>query len=231
MFRQKRYKEALLVFKTMPADFWDKNYEYKNYLPLTTITHTGKMFPSEKSLPAKYAVVSKRLIVQDIVDLQNKITAARQNEEKSLLYYKLANAFFNTSYNGKAWMMFSYGKSSRENYERETGNYNWAWFNFYPNSIKYKNYYYRCTDAIEMYKKALSLTVDEELSAKCLLSLSVCDRIQHDYDVNLSQGWTSHNKAYTPPYFKTLNTKYRNTSAFREAATECPDVKSFLGGN
>ncbi len=231
LFRQKKYKEALSVFKTMPPDFWNKNYEYKNYLPLTTVTHTGKMVPSENSMPAKYTIVSKRLIVQDIVELQDRIAATKNREEKSLLYYKLANAFFNTSYNGKAWMMFSYGKSSRENYGRETGNYNWAWFNFYPNDIKYRNYYHRCTDAIDMYKKALSFTANEELSAKCLFSLAVCDRIQHDYDVNLLHGWSSKNRGYVPPYLKTLKSKYSSTSAFREAAIECPDVKNFLSIN
>ncbi len=50
-------------------------------------------------------------------------------------------------------MMFSYGKSSRENYNDDDRNYNWAFFNFYPNNLKYTDYYYCCSDAIATYKK------------------------------------------------------------------------------
>lgn len=87
----------------MNQDFWLLHYEYKDYPPLTTVTHTGKMVPSEESIPARYKRRGKTLIVKDIVDLLSKISLEKNNAEKAVLCYKLANAWFNTSYNGKAW--------------------------------------------------------------------------------------------------------------------------------
>jgi hypothetical protein len=229
LFRQKKYQEALQVFESMNPDFWLLHYEYKDYLPITTVTHTGKMIPSERTIPARYSRPGKMLIVKDIVNLLSAISLAKTNAEKAGFYYKLGNAYFNTSYNGKAWMMFSYGKSAQENYGRETSNYNWAWFDFYPNNLKYAQYYYQCSDAIAMYKKALLLATDKEFAAKCLLALSVCDKIRHDNILNVNTNrWANSNSSYYPDYIQKLKTEYGTTRAFKEAAIECPDLKNYL---
>jgi len=229
LFRQKKYKEALAVFESIQAGFWHSDFKYSEYLPSTSVTHTGKLIPSEKSVAPKYPVRSKTAIVKDIVNLQASIQVAKNNTVKAVLCYQLANAYFNTSYNGKAWIMFSYGRSTQEDYPMGDGNYNWACFNFYPNNLKHADYYYRCSDAIEQYKKALSLTTDKELAAKCLLSLAVCDRIKYQHtDNNSNNRWSYNRGVYYSDYLRNLKAGYSNTNAFKEAAVECPDVKSFL---
>jgi len=216
LFRQKKYMEALAVFKTVKPDYWDNHYEFNVYLPLTSVTYSDKMFPSKKSIPLTYTHYSKFLIVKDIVNLQDEIAAKRSNNEKAIVYYKLANAFFNTSYYGKAWMVFSYGKSSVELEKWISDNDNWAWFNFYPNCLKYADYYYHCSDAIDNYKRALSLSTNKELGAKCLIALSVCEKLVYKSNA-------------APSYFHQLKANYTNTNAFKEAAVECPDIRKYIG--
>lgn len=228
-FRQRKYQEALEVFSSMNPNFWEKNYQYTDYLPLTSVTHTGKMIPSERSKPSTYKITSKKLIVAEMVELQQAIDKTTDDSTKAILYYKLANAYFNTSYNGKAWMMYSYGKSSGEDYNGadEEDNYHWAWYNFWPNNKKYGADYYGCKTAISTYNKALSLTRNRELAAKCLLALSTCDNISASY--NRTNRWENSNKYYSP-YLKQLTAKYRSTNTFKEAAVECPDVRDYAAG-
>lgn len=189
------------------------------------------LYIDEKTIPAKYAYHSKLFIVKGIINIQDELRAKKSNEERAQLYYKLANTYFNTSYYGKAWMMFSYAKSSEELNPWSQGNDHWAFFDFYTNSLKYTDYYYRCSDAIINYKKALLLSSNKELGAKSLLALSVCDKISYNYNENKKVGGWLYDKDYVPVYFKQLKKDYRNTEAFKEAVVECPDIRKLVSDN
>ncbi|CAN5800067.1 hypothetical protein BH11BAC4_BH11BAC4_18100 [soil metagenome] len=229
LFREKNFAAAMEVFSSMDQHFWANNYEYSDYLPNTSVTHTGGMIPSERSKPLKYLMASKKLIVAEMLGLQNKIAETKNDSLKAILCYRLANSYFNVSYNGKAWMMYSYGKSSGEQYSQNEDNYNWAWYSFIPYHKKYGDDYYGCKTAMATFNKALSLSTNRELSAKCLLALATCDKIAAAY--NESKKGDNHNSdvAYNSPYLAQLYKKYGSTVAFKEAAVECPDVRDFAG--
>jgi hypothetical protein len=226
-FRQKKYAEALNVFKTMDTGFWRKNYSFKYYLPLTAITYTGVIPEAGKSLK-KYKVASKLLITQDVVKIVNNIDSAGNDEVRAGWYYQLASVQVNTSYHGKAWMMFSYGKSVNEPYVAEdyNDNYFWSGFTFSPNNSRYGKDYYMCWSAIENYTKAFDLSKNKELKAKCMLGLATCAEFSY-YTIE---------EKNRPAYLrrnKNLNFKlqqlknYMNIKAFREAAVHCPDIMEY----
>ena len=223
LIRQKKYKEAMEVFNQMSPGFWNDNYQFKDNLPGYSVTHTGGMIPGEKTKPMEYKYVSKKLILKDILDLQKTINITIDNKTKAILYYKLANCYFNITYHGKAWMMFSYGRWDGDSEKSNYSNYDWAIYTFYPNSKKYGKDYYECKTAIETYKQALSLTKDKELSAKCLLSLNYCVNAVENH-----QSITYPKKNNDLTYLKLLSTKYATTYNFKEAAQFCPDVVDYL---
>ena len=226
LVRQKKYKEAMEVFNQMSPTYWKDNYEFKEILPTYSVTHTGGLIPGEKSKSKEYPYVSKKLILKDILDLQEKINNTTNDKTKAILYYQLANCYFNISYHGKAWMMFSYGRWSSDSEQSNYNNYDWADYSFYPNSKKYRKDYYECNAAIEIYKKALSMAKDKELAAKCLLSLNYCVNAVENHQSN-----TYPKKNNDLTYLKLLSTKYTNTYNFKEAAQLCPDVIDYLKKN
>ncbi|WP_207497034.1 hypothetical protein [Aridibaculum aurantiacum] len=211
LFRQKRYAEALAVAKQMNPSFWEDNYEYADFLPLTHITNTG-FAPQTKSRNA-YKMVSKRLVLEDVVKITNTINNATNDEAKAAAYYQLGNVQVNTSYNGKGWMMFSYGKSANEDYaESIYPQAHWFGYTFWPNGHRYGDDYYRCRSAMDNFRRAMSLTKNNELKAKCLLGLVACSRFQENSSTT---------------YLRQLK-QYRNTASVREAAIDCPDVREWV---
>jgi hypothetical protein len=226
LVRQKKYKEAMDVFNQISPTYWNDHYQFKDNLPSYSVTHTGGLIPGEKSKPKEYPYVSKKLILKDILDLQEKINTTNDYRTKAMLNYQLANCYFNISYFGKAWMMFSYGRWADDFKKDIYSNYNWADYSFYPNSIKYRKDYYEYNTAIETYKKALNLTRDKELAAKCLLALNYCVNAAGNFNLN---NYSSKNN--DPGYLKLLTKKYATTYNFKEAAQFCPDVIDYLKKN
>ena len=224
LIRRKQFREALIVFGSMKQTFWDNNYEYKDYLPTTSIISMGDIIPGETNKVKDYAYISKKLIVKDIVDLQEKLNNATDDKVKAGLNYKLANCYFNISYYGKAWMMYSYGKSYNDWGYDNSYNYNWASYSFYPNSIKYGDDYYGCKNAMDAYNISLSLTKDNELAAKCLLSLNFCKTVASVYSTEYKK------PVIKTDYLKILVTKYKHTYNFKEAAMICADVREYVDG-
>ena len=171
-------------------------------------------------------MASKLLILQDIVSVQEALKKETRPEQQAQLYYNLGNAFYNTSYWGKGWMMFSYGNSTSELAEYDNSNWNWASFTFYPNSIKYRDDYYRLQHAQAMYGKAFALSRNNELKAKSLIMLSTCDKYGNYISsnktakVNLNAGRID--------YLGKVLKEFSNTEAYRQAAYQCADVQDYV---
>lgn len=223
LVRRQQYHEALTVFASIDPSFWQDNYEYKNYLPRTSVTNLGTLTPwDDGSLAKAYPINSKKLILEEVVNLIDSLALSLKPEVKAGLQYRLGNALYSFSYYGKAWMMMSYGSTSRESYEQEG---NFAYYSFYPNSLRYGNNYYGCSNAMAAYNKALALSRDPELKAKCLLNLALCDQSAKSFYIARTNVYPTPN--YTSPLLSRLK-KYENTAAYQFAISNCPDVAQAL---
>lgn len=224
-FRDQQYSKALEVFKSMDRNFWKNNYEYASYLPLTPITYTGTI-PNANLTKASYSVTSKLLITHDVVNIENKITTSRDNEVQANAHFNLANVQYNTSYHGKAWMMFSYGKSSNEPVEQDQyPDFLWGFYNFWPNNLRYGDNYYMCKSASDNYAKGFALSANKEFKAKCLLGILTCKRLTNGISKIEKLPYLHRNKP--SPYVQQLK-NYQNTNSFKEAEVHCPDIREYL---
>lgn len=220
LVRQKKYKEALLVFNSIDARFWQDNYEYKNYLPRTSVTYLGTLTPWEdKDKAVPYAINSKKLILEEVTGIIDSLEHRLKPEIKAALQYRLGNALYSFSYYGKAWMMMSYGRTSRETW---SGAGNFAYYSFYPNTLRYGNNYYGCSDAMAAYNKALALTHNKELQAKCLLNLALCDKNASAFHFTLQNKYRD--LTSISPFLRRLEEQFSHTAAYETATIYCPDI-------
>lgn len=223
LLRQKKYREALTVMNTIDDSFWVSTYDFRYYLPQRYIGSVGTLIPGPQDSVKRYSLPGKKFILQDIVALLDEESKAVTPRQKAKIWFTLGNAYYNISYPGKAWMMFSYGKSSREDFHYGD---DWAFYSFFPNSTRYRQRYYLCADAIEMYSKALaSAGEDKELAARCLLMLAVCERNASEF-----KSVFSGNRDIPPrnKYLDRFLKKYSATEVFGYAESECPDVVEYL---
>jgi hypothetical protein len=216
LLRQQKYTEALKVFEQIPPNFWQKSsFPYQDYLRETRITKLGTLTPWIKDTRLPYSIVSKKLIVQDIVDILQQLKNEKDNEKRSQLYYLLGNAEYNMSHDGLHWMMTSYSWSLYTS-GNEPGTDSVA-------DNKFLRNYYGCAQAIVNYKNALSLTHQPERKAAILLMLSLCDKTIHAYQARNNYDYNT--KKYISPYLQTLKKQYGTTQTYKLAITYCPDIK------
>lgn len=221
--REKKYYEALATFSAMPEQFWAHSYEFKDYLPAKSILNSGTLLPTESGPNTLYPYPSKKLLLEDIIRQQEALNATSSPAKKANIYFLLGNAYYNISFYGKAWMLFSYGNSESEVYSNTEDNrwHNWAFFSFYPNSVKYGNSYYRLSDAMDMYYRAYNHAgSNRELAAKSLLMLTYCDHLVNKDPYA--------EKKYYSKYLQIVRAIYGNTSTYRASKTYCPDISAFM---
>lgn len=211
LLRQGKFEEALSVMQSLPDNYWESQYSFSNYLKHSNVSsvyinyHSNTKVSKQSFLP-DYNIVSKKLIVSDIVMLQKQLKNATTDSVKAITSYLLGNSFYNISYFGKDWMVFSYGKSHTEMYDITDCIY---FYNFYPNRISLGDIYYNGKWAIDMYKNALKFANgNKELTAACLLMLG---------DINIASAKYS-------PYLKTLFTNHKDSKIYEYCITECPDI-------
>lgn len=233
LVRQGKFEEALSVFNQMPDDFWEKNYEFTNYLSKTSITSLGSILPVVHATDTLYKHTSKKAILRDIVMLRANLRRERTDAAIAKTAFLLANCMYNMTYWGKDWILYSYGWSEREidPGSAYNQNYKWARYSFYPNSDRYGDVYYRCRNAIDLYKTALAhSSSDRELSAQCWLMLIECDKMRYRYRQHRYQTddlYNDNNKGLYRvlyPGFAHYK-KYRNTRTYQNSITECPDIE------
>ncbi len=210
-FRNNDLELALKTFSEMPKDFWKKTYEFKNYL------NENPFFP--KAL--NYANSNRKFdydfqkadFVKEMIKLRDSKTASD--------YLKLANAYFNVSMYGNAWMMTSYQQSA--------GSYNdYIYGDSTENHKKYGlgNYLY-LTLAKDLYQKALQLSKNKEQKAVCSLMIFECDYYNFS-----SLGYEDINDVLVPRKFKPgreiydFNTIYADTKVFKKFS--CPLIEQFV---
>jgi len=230
LLRRGDFSKALEAINDIPNDFWQTTYEFHNYIRKSNISSVGSLLPVKNGRGDKYATVNKKDILRDIIALQKELQAAKTAPAKAQLSFLLGNCYYNLTYWGKDWMMYSYGNSANE---ISAYNYGWKWIGYtlFNNDRATMNVYYQCAWATNMYRNALANAGhDKELAAQCLLMLSLCDRNAHTYReeqgryANGVYHYSDDKLDYISAYLRQLNRSYGSTIAFTRAITECPDI-------
>lgn len=203
-FRQDDLRMALSYFKKLPADYWDANYYFSEYL--TQNPFTKKDIWTVNSDPVK---ANKIIIVEKLLALKQKA----EGENDANAYFELANAYYNFTYHGNSWMMFSYGKYIDELGENSKIGY--SSYSFYPNAEKYAGVYYNGDRAKALYQKAVDAAAEDiELEARAAIMVDYCKKLSNfgKYD----------------DYLKDWSKKYSNTNTFRNS--NCSVIQNIKKG-
>lgn len=218
-FRMDSLHLAFKTFSEIPDTFYKKEYEFKNYL--NEDPFIPKCWPHTRNF---YYDFNKAKFVKRLIDLKKDAIA---NKSKSAWdYLKLADAYFNCTYWGNSWMMFSYGWSIYPN-----SFYGWELYPFvdFSKNNSYQKAYYECSRAMDYYTRALKASKNTEYNAKALFMLYVCDQSAYYYR-GKGYSWEASPdlmKKYSSSYLKDLCLKYSNTKAFRELSSNCSTIYDY----
>lgn len=225
LLRRGRYEEALAVFNQISDDFWAKNYEFAQYLPSTPIylnPHIPIDLIQEKS--GEYSMPSKKLIVKDLLELKNKVN---QPNATALDWYRYANALYNISYHGTAWMAYAYGKSILENNTNPwwADNYKFVHYRLHPSPENNPDNYYGLKDAMEAYRQAIGKAGMSEVGAAAAAMLALCHKVSAPYYYYKSNPYDLRPApASENIWYQELN-RYKGTQVHHWLKQTCPDVK------
>jgi hypothetical protein len=212
-FREDKLKTALAYFKKLPADYWEANYYFSDYLNKNPIAED---FVWEENDDQNEAFCNKIKILEDLITLK---TSAEKTKNPSD-YQKLGNAYYNFTHLGNAWMMFSYG-----NYmdELDEGNKSGYWtYSFYPNSETHFATYYGCERAANYYQKAFNAAKnDTEAKAKAAAMLAYCQEMKR-IATNRMEGKSA---AISDDYLASWNQEYKNTETAKMLAMSCSSAE------
>lgn len=207
-FRMNDLKLAYKTFAEIADTFWVNNYEFKSFL--NEDPFLPKVYPQTRNFKYQF---NKTKFVKQLIDLSEE--ADKNPAKRGENYVKLGNAYFNCTYWGNSWMMFSYGWSSAM-YSSSSMDYAYGANNRVElQTDVYKNYY-ECNRASDCYRKALTATTDKELLAKANFMLYVCDYNCYFLEQDKLDYEKQFKVKYTPKYVKELYTTYKDTKTFGE---------------
>ncbi|WP_343617730.1 hypothetical protein [Flavobacterium sp.] len=205
-FRNNNLELAYETFASMPKDFWDKNYEYKNYLNENPFI--PKILQKQEERKFDYHF-NKTDFIAKLIQLKKQNTASSN--------LQLAHAYFNVSYLGNSWMMSAYDWTSGNSYVDYIYGDNSA------NEKKYQNgNYYHLKMAKLYYEKALKMSKNNNEKAMASLMIFECNYYGYYAD------FIDDNR----PAFKAgkelrdFYSVYSKTSIFKKY--DCPLLSSFI---
>ncbi|MEG2102126.1 MAG: hypothetical protein RRY99_11530 [Flavobacterium sp.] len=208
-FRNNNLELAYETFSSMPKDFWEKNYEYKNYLNENPFL--PKILQSDKERKFDYSF-NKTDFVAKLIQLKKQNTASSN--------LQLAHAYFNVSYLGNSWMMSAYDWTSGESYTDYVYGDNSA------NEKKYQNgNYYNLKMAKIYYEKALKMSKNSNEKAMASLMIFECNYYNHYADL-VSTEEEEKNPFKAGKELVNFYSIYKTTPAFKKY--NCPLLKSFI---
>ncbi|MBC7641072.1 MAG: hypothetical protein H7174_01840 [Flavobacterium sp.] len=205
-FRNNNLELALESFEKITKDFWYNNYEFKNYLNENPFFPKALNYANENR---KFTYdFNKTNFVKEMIQLRDTKSASA--------YLKLANAYYNISSYGNAWMMTSY--------ELSGGSYNDYLYG--DSSENHKKYglgnYLNLNLSKQYYQKALKLSKNQEQKAVCSLMIFECDydNSNNFYVDGILKNFKFGNEIYD------FNSIYKNTKVF--AKYNCPLLEQFV---
>jgi hypothetical protein len=210
-FRANNLAVAQATFAQIPDDFWQTNYEFKQYLNENPFF--PKVIQSSKKRDYNYKF-NKKNFVDTLLILK------KQNTVKSAML--LANAYLNVSIWGNSWMMNAYDWTCNNEY-----NYSDYFFggNRTNREQTYQNgNYYNCNLAKYYYKKALILAKNNEEKAMASLMIFECDYLNYSAQVIIHDLQNAKFKPGNEIY--NFNTLYASTNVYKQY--NCPLLQSFI---
>lgn len=223
-FRQNRLQEALTAFEQLPENYWQDNYEFADH-----ITHD--IFVDVQSLPSRgqrLGNCDKAAIVKKMIHLEK--AANHPGPQQAEAAYLLANAYFNVTFWGNAWLMYSYDHSYIS-----TGAPIISWMPdekeiFHPHSKNFFKVYYELSRAAFYYQKVLQCNPDQELAARATYMLGSCDKyakLGNDEFIR-NNGYDNTQRPYFSPFFHSFRSKFGHTLAYQECLKTCPELADYF---
>ena len=208
-FRNNNLELAYETFSSMLQDFWEKNYEYKNYLNENPFT--PKILQKQEERKFDYRFNKTDFIVK-LIQLKKQNTASSN--------LQLAHAYFNVSYLGNSWMMTAYDWSSGASYT------DYVYGDNTENEKKYQNgNYYNLKMAKMYYEKALKMSKNSNEKAMASLMIFECNYYDH-YAELISEEEEAKNPFKAGKELVNFYSVYKTTPTFKKY--NCPLLKSFI---
>jgi hypothetical protein len=208
-FRNNNLELAFKTFSSMPKDFWDKNYEFKNYLNENPFA--PKILQNDKERKFDYHF-NKTDFIAKLIQLKKQNTATSN--------LQLAHAYFNVSYLGNSWMMVAYDWTSGESYVD---------YFYGDNSEHEKSYqkgnYYGLTMAKMYYEKALKMSKNNNEKALASLMIFECNYYNHYANI-VSAEEEEKNPFKAGQELVNFYSVYKTTPTFKRY--NCPLLKAFI---
>ncbi|WP_369012859.1 hypothetical protein [Flavobacterium anhuiense] len=208
-FRNNNLELAYETFSSMPQDFWEKNYEYKNYLNENPFAPKILQKQEERKFDYRF---NKTDFIAKLIQLKKQNTASSN--------LQLAHAYFNVSYLGNSWMMTSYDWSSGASYT------DYVYGDNTENEKKYQNgNYYNLKTAKMYYEKALKMSKNSNEKAMASLMIFECNYYDH-YAELISEEEEAKNPFKAGKELVNFYSVYKTTPTFKKY--NCPLLKSFI---
>jgi hypothetical protein len=211
-FRENDFKTAYQTFKKIPKNFWDTNYDFKSYLNIPSLTYNTNF---DTSVMSTQYTVNKTVWVKEAYDIQEQLKTA-QGTQRAKLCLQMGNIIRNTSIEGDAWMMKSYGWGSLE----PNNNY----LDIFCSLPESKNQPKFTQDEQKYYSEALkNAGKDQEIAAQACLMLHLCKN-KNLYDDQIDYYGDDEKPKLNKTYLNILRKKYANTQTFAYLRSTCSDV-------
>lgn len=230
LLRSEQYEAAYAVFERMEDNFWETTYAFADYLPHSTVTDLGRIFPVPSGTGRHYGQLGKKAVLEEILALKNAWQHSTDLTEKAKAGFHLANALYNISYYGKAWMVSAYGQSSSGPYSKRSpymSNYKWVYYYMPETGYSRPDNYYGLKHAIKVYQEVAAIeAADRETRAGATLMLAFCDRLSKGYfeENHASVSGDSEHPIPASPYLNRFKRNYADTRMYSAARTHCPDL-------
>lgn len=213
-FRDGNLQQSLQSFEKVSPEFWAEYYHVD-----TDIFADAGHFPFEK----KPARGPKTEVVRHFIELESESKKAT-GERLAEMYYQLGNGWYNVTWYGRSWFMFSEFRQYDDDDSPEIRNA--TRFRATPDLKRYGKVYFRCERALEWYRRALNAHPSKELAAKIEYMIAQCDK---DIAV-MEYNHEDHPSDYpSSPLFKKWAARYGGTATFAERMLHCPELKEYLG--
>ncbi|WP_017496583.1 hypothetical protein [Flavobacterium sp. WG21] len=208
-FRNNNLELAYQTFASMPKDFWEKNYAYKDFLNENPFTPKILQRDTERKFDYRF---NKADFIAQLIQLKKQNTATSN--------LKLAHAYFNVSYLGNSWMMTAYDWTSGESYV------DYVYGDNSENEKKYQNgNYYSLSMAKMYYEKALKMSKNTNEKALASLMIFECNYYNHYANI-VSAEEEEKNPFKAGQELINFYSVYRKTAAFQKY--NCPLLESYL---
>ena len=208
-FRNNNLELAYQTFSSMPKDFWEKNYEFKDYLNENPFTPKILQKQEERKFDYRF---NKTDFIAKLIQLKKQNTASSN--------LQLAHAYFNVSYLGNSWMMTAYDWSSGGSY------IDYIYGDNAVNEKKYQNGNYHNLKMAKMYyEKAFEMSKNTNEKAMASLMIFECNYYNHYADL-VSTEEEEKNPFKAGKELVNFYSIYKTTPTFKKY--NCPLLKSFI---